>query len=189
MRATAARASGDDGKIRDLEADIVRNEAALTAYERSHAVFTRMGVNGLPTALPDYGKASVPRTGMAFGADGPNVEAPAWMRSPRQEAQPEGERPARLPTFLDPQNGPMGARMVLPAAPAQPQKVDVNGTVQGQAELHTTTAIEVEPSPYFVGLVKRIEGLATMNLSGSLGHDMAGSNAPIHVAPAGIGHM
>ena len=199
LRATAARDSGADTKIRDLQADMRRNEAALTAYERFRPTFTRMGVDGLPTTLPDFSKASVPRTGPAFGFEGPVVPLPDYMRHLAPPVATETDRlPVRpAPAFLDPQYAPAAFRPNAPAAPAAPTKVDVGvtGTVQGMAELHNNVAVQLQPSPYFTALVAHAESISSMSMSGMLGHDMlgdhmSGNNAAVRVFPArvGIGH-
>ena len=183
VRASSARASGDDGKIMQLEADIRRNEAAVRAYEIARPTFTRMGPDGLPTTAPDYGKASVPRTGPAFGLSGPIVAPPAGGMVPGANT---------IAAILD------GLTKTRNEGPREPQRVDVgvNGTVSGQAEVHLTASIAVEPSPYLQRAMATLDHLAQIQLMGKIGQTMGSefgvSNGVgpgvIHGLP-GIGHM
>ncbi|RYC34061.1 phage tail tape measure protein [Lichenibacterium minor] len=89
----------------------------------------------------------------------------------------------------------------VPAGPAQPLQVTVapsQVSVNGSAEVHNTTSIIIEPSTYFLGLVRTVEHLAQLSLSGKMGETMmggklAGNNGvqPSMPSPAllGTGHM
>ena len=70
---------------------------------------------------------------------------------------------------------------------AAPTSVDVK--VQGQAEVHQTIALQIEPSNFFQGLVRQVENLAKVGLRS--GTDMVGGGTgttPPRVGPAFSGH-
>ncbi len=66
------------------------------------------------------------------------------------------------------------ARIIKPAAEGAGKWGEVTGTVTGSAELHQNMTFTIEPSAYFLSVVKRAESLSTLSLNGRLGTSMQG---------------
>lgn len=55
-----------------------------------------------------------------------------------------------------------------------PGKTQVEGTVNGEAELHVNISGDVRPTPYLEGIIRRAESAASISLNGHLGTSMQG---------------
>ena len=160
-----------DGQIRrryDADAALKHRMDFSTFYDREYG---KIGFNPYRSGIQDNTWEQARRSADEFRRD------------------PEGAR-GRAAVYND--QATISAAPGVAAGPAAPTRVEVSGDVKGTAEVHATTSITIEPSTYFMGLVRSVEHLAQINLTGKVGEQMTGSNGVkpgITSAVAGVGHM
>ena len=180
--ADAAKAATHDAAAAVRMQDLSRQIAApliekATLLKTLGMVLKGVDVATWPLVLRDLGEAHRPTTPLNFRYTNDTVE-PGWA------ATWEKSRRAADEMRRDPE-GARGRNMMQHGSGGVSEAVTVTGQVSGEAEVHQTMTLEVRPTSYFEGLIKKVETAAKMAITGSVGSTMAGSNAPTHPSTGG----